>query len=88
MTSRSRLDILPPYKGDEDLAAVMTCHYERDNGEIVGEVEEMALNAYTDYAVTARREVSYISISREDYSDKVTRSSRISFSGTSRRNES
>ena len=73
---------------DEDLAAVMARHDIRDNGEIAGEVEETALNAYTDYAVTAGREVSYISVSREDYSDKVTRSSRISFSGTSRRNES
>jgi hypothetical protein len=73
---------------DEDLAAVMARQDERDNGEIVREVEETALNAYTNYAVTAGCEVSYISVSREDYSDKVTRSSRISFSGASRRNGS
>ena len=73
---------------DKDLAASMTRHDEIDNGEIVGEVEETALNAYTNYAVMAGREVSYISISREDYSDKVTRSSRILFFGASRRNRS
>ena len=73
---------------DEDLATVIARHDERDNGEIVRKVEEAALNTYTDYAVTAGCEVSYISVSREDYSDKVTRSSRISFSGASRRNGS
>ena len=58
---------------DEDLAAAMARKDEIDNGEIVGEVKEQALSAYSDYAVITGRKVSYISMSTEDFTDKVTR---------------
>ena len=73
---------------DEDLAAAMARKDEIDNGEIVGEVEEQALSAYSDYAVTTGRKVSYISMSTEDFTDKVTRNLRILFFGASRKHGS
>jgi hypothetical protein len=73
---------------DEDLASAMARHDDIDNGEIVREVEETELNIYSDYAMTTGREVCYISISREDYTDTVTRCSRILCLGASRKNGS
>jgi hypothetical protein len=49
---------------DEDLASAMARHDDIDNGEIVREVEETELKAYSEYAMTTGREVCYISISR------------------------
>jgi hypothetical protein len=70
---------------DEDLAAAMARKDEIDNGEIVWEVEEQALNAYSNCAVTTSRKVSYISISTEDFTDKVTRNLRILFFAAARK---
>ena len=69
---------------DEDLAAAMARKDEIDNGEIVGEVEEMVLKDCTDYAVTTGRKVSHISISTEDFTDIITRSLRILYFAASR----
>ena len=70
------------------MAAAMARKDEIDNGEIVGEVEEQVLNAYSDYAVTTGHKVNYISISTEDFTDKVTRNLRILFFAASRKHRS
>jgi hypothetical protein len=45
---------------DKDMATVIDCSDMIDNQEIVGDVKEEALEAYSGYAKIANRKVSYI----------------------------
>jgi hypothetical protein len=69
---------------DEDMAAVMDRSDMVDNQEIVEDVGDNALEAYSNYAKKESRKVSHISISPEDFTDKATRNLRILFFGASR----
>ena len=73
---------------DEDMAAVMDRSDMVDNWEIVEDIEEKALEAYSDYKKKESGKVSHISISTDNFTDKVTRNGIILFFAASRKDGS